>query len=79
MQVLLHNMNTERFLLKKYVKPLCVMVELEHNGILCASLGTPGDYNDGGDPFSNSPILNVYEEFDIVPNIDKFDTLLLFE
>lgn len=68
-------------LLKPYSKPQCHIIEINILRFLCASgnLGNPGDYGDGGDPFSNSPVLNVYEEFNIVPDIDKFDAVSLFE
>ncbi len=72
-------MSTERPLQRKYVKPSCMMVELEMIVFLCTSLSTPGDYGNGGDPFGNSSILNDNEEFNIVSDINKFDALSLFE
>ena len=67
--------------LKTYISPTSEVIAINISGFLCASgnLGNPGDYGDGGDPFSNSPLLFNNEEINIFPFMDKSDALSLFE
>ena len=66
---------------KKYIKPACNVVKITNSGFLFSSgnLGNPGDYDNGGDPFGNSPLLFNNEEINIVPFMDKSDALSMFE
>ena len=49
---------------KEYKKPVIQVFELRHEGHLL-TLSGPGNYTDGGDPFSSpAPSLELDDEFD---------------